>query len=166
MTERNNPFADLGDMPAFERKPKPARPVETAAIDQIAEESGFVSRQPLKPAKTPKRKPRLHRTGRNENFTLKVTKETRERYHRMAEMSAADCWRGCWNWRLMRWNQLKTSLISPRLQKRADLNISDVNDFAGVRRGGFHGQRALQTCDGSALQSRHQRRNRFERPLT
>jgi len=85
MIERNNPFADLGEMPTFERKPKPARSIESDAIDLIAEESGFVSRQPVKPAKAPKRKPRLHRTGRNENFTLKVTKETRERYHKMAD---------------------------------------------------------------------------------
>lgn len=85
MTERSNPFANLGDMPAFERKPKPARPVESAAIDLIAEENGFVSRQPAKPTKPPKRKPRLHRTGRNQNFTLKVTNETRERFHRLAD---------------------------------------------------------------------------------
>lgn len=86
MTERSNPFADLGgELPVFGRKPKPIRPVDTEAVDQIAEESGFVSRQAPKPTKPPKRKPRLHRTGRNENFTLKVTKETRERYHRMAD---------------------------------------------------------------------------------
>jgi len=85
MIERTNPFANLGEMPAFERKPKPVRLADGEAIDVIAEESGFVSRQPTKVARAPKRKPRLHRTGRNENFTLKVTKETRERYHKMAD---------------------------------------------------------------------------------
>jgi hypothetical protein len=85
MTERTDPFANLREMPAFERKTRPVRPSDVEAIDVIAEESGFVSRHPAKPAKTPKRKPRLHRTGRNENFTLKVTKETRERFHRMAD---------------------------------------------------------------------------------
>jgi hypothetical protein len=85
VTERTDPFANLRNMPSFERKARPVRPADAEAIDVIAEESGFVSRQPPKPAKAPKRKPRLHRTGRNENFTLKVTKETRERYHRIAD---------------------------------------------------------------------------------
>lgn len=85
MTERTNPFAGLGEAPAFERKPKVVRPVESEDIDRIAEESGFVSRQPAKSSKAPKRKPRLHRTGRNLNFTLKVTVETRDRFHKLAD---------------------------------------------------------------------------------
>lgn len=85
MTERSNPFADLSEVPVFERKPKPIRPVDTEAMDVIAEESGFVSRQPAKAPKTPKRKPRLHRTGRNVNFTLKVTVETRDRFYKLAD---------------------------------------------------------------------------------
>jgi hypothetical protein len=85
MNERTNPFAGLGEAPTFERKPRVVRPVESDEIDRIAEESGFVSRQPAKSLKAPKRKPRLHRTGRNLNFTLKVTAETRDRFHKLAD---------------------------------------------------------------------------------
>lgn len=85
MTERTNPFAGFGEMPAFERKPKSPRAVQSDAIDLIAEQSGFISRQPAKVPKQPKRKPRLHRTGRNVNFSLKATAETRDRFHRLAD---------------------------------------------------------------------------------
>src|SRR5215469_2129482 len=85
MTEsRANPFAGLGTPPAFQRKPRPPSAIEDEAIDLIAEESGFVSREPPKAAKAPKRKPRVYRTGRNINFTLKVTGETRDRFDRLA----------------------------------------------------------------------------------
>ena len=83
-SSRSNPFAGLGETPTFDRKPKPVRPQQVEGINQVADESGFVSREPAKP-RTPKRKPRLYRTGRNQNFTLKVTGETRDRFHKLAD---------------------------------------------------------------------------------
>ena len=44
MSERANPFGDLGDFAPAPSKPK----VDRAVIDQVAEATGFPSRQPVK----------------------------------------------------------------------------------------------------------------------
>lgn len=44
MSERANPFGDLGDFTPAQAKPKP----DPAIIDQVAETNGFPSRQPVK----------------------------------------------------------------------------------------------------------------------
>jgi hypothetical protein len=44
MTERANPFGDLGDFAPAPAKPK----ADPAVIDQVAVEHGFLSRQPVK----------------------------------------------------------------------------------------------------------------------
>lgn len=44
MTERANPFGDLGDFAPAPAKPK----VDPAVIDQVAEANGFPSRQPVR----------------------------------------------------------------------------------------------------------------------
>jgi hypothetical protein len=86
MNERVNPFAILKDPPAFSTKPKPEKPVEEEALAQIAEENNFTSRQAPKPAKkTERRKPRLHRTGRNVQFNAKATAETIAKFYRLAD---------------------------------------------------------------------------------
>jgi hypothetical protein len=97
MSERANPFGDLGDFAPGPAKPKPDR----AALDQVAEESGFVSRQPAKATvsepvlaapvspqaqvKTGAREQRRFRTGRDKQVNIKATDETIERMKRMAD---------------------------------------------------------------------------------
>jgi hypothetical protein len=84
MSERANPFADLKIPQTFSTKPKAARPVEEQTIARIADDNNFTSREPPKP-KTPKRKPRVHRTGRNQQFTAKVTAETIAKIYKLAD---------------------------------------------------------------------------------
>lgn len=85
MSERVNPFATLKDPPVFETKPKAEKPVAKDDIDRIAEENRFHSRQARKEPAVPRRKPRLYRTGRSYNFTVKATMETRDRFHKAAD---------------------------------------------------------------------------------
>ena len=90
-TERVNPFADLSE---FETRPAPkaVSPIETAQIDQLAEEHGFPSRQPAKtapasltPAETAFRPRRRHTTGRNQQINIKATPETIAHLYRLAD---------------------------------------------------------------------------------
>jgi hypothetical protein len=88
MSERVDAFATLKDVPVFELKPKADKPVSKDAIDQIADENRFPSRQARKEPATPRRKPRVYRTGRSLNFSLKATVETRDRFHKAADVHA------------------------------------------------------------------------------
>lgn len=89
MTSRTNPFADLSD---FEPQPK-AKTVPVAAIEQIAEDSGFPSRkarakpqpEPVAPTIEPVRAMRRYTTGRNRQINIKATGETIERLYRLAD---------------------------------------------------------------------------------
>lgn len=94
MSERNNPFGDLGEF-APKTAPKP-KPVEPELIEQLAEANNFPSRQPartkgeakLAPAAAPAQPARIQRrytTGRNRQINLKVTTETAERFYQAAE---------------------------------------------------------------------------------
>jgi hypothetical protein len=85
MSERVNPFANLTDPPVFTTKPRTAKPVEEETIARIAEENRFPSRQAAKPAKAERRKPRIHRTGRNQQFNAKATAETIARIYKNAD---------------------------------------------------------------------------------
>lgn len=86
MNERVNPFATLKDVPSFSTKVKPEKTVEPQALAQIAEENNFTSRQAPKPAKkADRRKPRIHRTGRNVQFNTKATPETIAKFYRLAD---------------------------------------------------------------------------------
>jgi hypothetical protein len=85
MNSRVDAFASLADLPAFEVKPKAAKPLAKDAIDRIAEDNKFPSRQAPKSARTSKREPRLYRTGRNRHFGVKATNETVERFYKMAD---------------------------------------------------------------------------------
>jgi len=85
MSERVNAFATLKEVPVFDVKPKTEKPVAKDAVDRMAEANGFPSRQPRKVAGPPARKPRLYRTGRNRNFSLKATNEAVERFYRAAD---------------------------------------------------------------------------------
>jgi len=84
MNERVNPFANLTDPPTFTTKPKTEKPVEEATIAKLAEQNNFPSRQATK-AKAERRKPRIHRTGRNQQFNAKATAETINRIYKLAD---------------------------------------------------------------------------------
>jgi hypothetical protein len=85
MNTRVNAFADLNSaLPAFTVKPKKDKPLAEEAITRMAEEHNFPSRQAPKP-KEPKRKRRVHTTGRNRQFNVKATNDTVERFYKMAD---------------------------------------------------------------------------------
>lgn len=85
-TERIDPFADLGELPSFTTKPRTHKPVDTKAIDQIARDQNFPSRQPAKEQAVPEpRKRRVYTTGRNRQINFKGTAETIERFYSMAD---------------------------------------------------------------------------------
>jgi hypothetical protein len=85
MNERVNPFANVKEPPVFTTKPKPEKPVEEETIARIAEANNFPSRQATKPAKVERRKPRVYRTGRNQQFNAKVTAETMAKIYKLAD---------------------------------------------------------------------------------
>jgi hypothetical protein len=83
-SERANPFADVGSLPTFEPKPKPSKPVAREPIEQVAEASGFPSRQAVR-APTRKRVGRRYKTGRNQQINIKATSQVIERLYQMAD---------------------------------------------------------------------------------
>jgi hypothetical protein len=85
MNTRVNPFANVPEPPVFTTKPKKETPVEKETIERIAEENNFPSRQAPKPSKAERRKPRIYRTGRNQQFNAKATPETIQRFYKMAD---------------------------------------------------------------------------------
>lgn len=85
MSGRVNPFAKLTELPVFEAKQKNEKPVAKEAIDRIAADNNFPSRQGTKAPSTPKRKPRVYRTGRNQHLGIKATGETIERFYKAAD---------------------------------------------------------------------------------
>ncbi len=85
---RANPFGNLDDF-----APEPAaKPVPAAAIEEIAQTSGFPSRKAqggagegaVPPAPAP-RQPRRHTTGRNRQINIKATEETIATLYRIAD---------------------------------------------------------------------------------
>jgi hypothetical protein len=85
MSERVKPFANLTEPPVFTTKPRKEKPVEEETIALIAKQHNFPSRQAPKSQKAERRKPRIHRTGRNQQFNAKVTPETIERFYKLAD---------------------------------------------------------------------------------
>jgi len=85
MNDRVNAFLNITDPPVFTTKPKPDKRVEEEAIARIAEQNNFPSRQAPKAPKTERRKPRIHRTGRNQQFNAKATAETIGRIYKLAD---------------------------------------------------------------------------------
>jgi hypothetical protein len=85
MNERVDPFAGLAGAPAFTVKPRAEKPIAKEAIDTIAEEHNFPSREARKAPASSKRKPRIYRTGRNRHFGIKATSETVERFYKAAD---------------------------------------------------------------------------------
>jgi hypothetical protein len=85
MNTRVNPFADLANPPVFTTKTKAEMPVPTETIERIADDHNFPSRQARRTRAAPVRKPRIYRTGRNRNFSVKASTETVERFYTMAD---------------------------------------------------------------------------------
>jgi hypothetical protein len=85
MSERVNPFANIEDPPVFTTKPRAEKRAEETAIAQLAEQNNFPSRQAARPSKAERRKPRIHRTGRNVQFNAKAKAETISRVYKQAD---------------------------------------------------------------------------------
>jgi hypothetical protein len=85
MSERVDPFANLMEPPVFAPKTKKDKPVEEDVIERLAQENKFPSRQASKPPNVVRRKPRIHRTGRNQQFNAKATPETIQRFYKLAD---------------------------------------------------------------------------------
>jgi len=89
MNARVNPFATLADPPVFTTKSKTEKAVPAETIERIASENNFPSRQAAKPPKEPRRKRRVYTTGRNQQFNIKATAETIDRFYKMADQKRA-----------------------------------------------------------------------------
>jgi hypothetical protein len=85
MTSRANPFADAETLPVFAPKPKSAKPIETEQLDQIAEATGFPSRQAARVLPASPRARRRYKTGRNQQINIKATPAAIERLYKMAD---------------------------------------------------------------------------------
>ena len=85
MSGRVDPFAILKEPVNFTTKPRKGKPVEEAAIEDIARQNNFPSRQAPKPVNTERRKQRRYRTGRNQHLGIKATAETVERFYKQAD---------------------------------------------------------------------------------
>jgi hypothetical protein len=84
-TNRANPFADIENLPTFEPKPKTTPRANKEQIGELADASGFPSRQPVRAA--PARRPsgRRYKTGRNQQINIKATPEVIERLYKLAD---------------------------------------------------------------------------------
>lgn len=83
---RANPFADVAAaLPTFPTKPKASEPVASDQVERISQEHNFPSRQPVKAKPRPPRRIARHRTGRNQQFNIKATAETIERFYKLAD---------------------------------------------------------------------------------
>jgi hypothetical protein len=85
MSGRVNPFDNLKDPPVFTTKPRPEKPVSEDAMERLAEQNNFPSRQATKSPKAERRKPRIHRTGRNQQFNAKASAETINKIYKLAD---------------------------------------------------------------------------------
>jgi hypothetical protein len=85
MSTRKNPFATLAEASAFQTKPPRAEPISDAAIDDIAKNRNFPSREGPRSATKPARQPRRYRTGRDQHVGIKTTIETRDRFYKAAD---------------------------------------------------------------------------------
>jgi hypothetical protein len=85
MSGRADPFAILKEpLPSFSTKPRSEKRVEEEAVARIADENNFPSRQAPRVPREPRRKPRVYRTGRNQQFNAKATPETIEKFYKLA----------------------------------------------------------------------------------
>ena len=85
MSGRVDPFSILKEPPNFATKPRAEKPVEESAVEDIARQNNFPSRQAPKAPKAERRKQRRYRTGRNQHLGIKATPETVERFYKAAD---------------------------------------------------------------------------------
>jgi hypothetical protein len=85
MSGRVDPFSILKEPPSFPTKPRAEKPVEESAVEDIARQNNFPSRQAPKAPKAERRKQRRYRTGRNQHLGIKATPETVERFYKAAD---------------------------------------------------------------------------------
>jgi hypothetical protein len=85
MSGRIDSFAILKDPPNFTTKPRTEKPVEESAVEDIARQNNFPSRQAPKAPKAERRKQRRYTTGRNQHLGIKATKETVDRFYKAAD---------------------------------------------------------------------------------
>ena len=88
MSGRANPFGDDGaeqglDLSAFKQPRKPVAAAKPEDIRKVAEKASFQSREP-QPA-PPAPEPRVYRTGRNIQFTCKVTQELHDEIYALTD---------------------------------------------------------------------------------
>ena len=82
MTERANLFADDIDISGFKPKePQPAPSKEQ--VKAFSEQASFPSREMPKPVV--RRPPRIHRTGRNIQLSVKVSQEAIDAFYRISD---------------------------------------------------------------------------------
>lgn len=87
MSDRANPFANLGDFEVKTAK----RPIAAATIEKIADESGFPSRTSRRSTEAISTDPpvlrprRRYTTGRNRQINIKATSDTIERLYALAD---------------------------------------------------------------------------------
>jgi hypothetical protein len=84
MSTRKNPFATLAEA-SFEPKPPRAQPLSDDAIERIAQNRNFPSREASKPKAEPARRQRRYRTGRNQHIGIRATAETVERFYKAVD---------------------------------------------------------------------------------
>jgi len=85
MSTRKNPFASLEDAAQFEPKPPREQPVANDAIERIAENRNFPSREAPKSKAKPVRQQRRYRTGRDQHLGIKASADTRDRFYQAAD---------------------------------------------------------------------------------
>lgn len=81
-TDRVNPLEDLSD---FETNPSHRRP-PAEALEQVARDNGFPTREPVQAAVRPMDRRRRRTTGRNRQINIKATAETIDRLYRLADV--------------------------------------------------------------------------------
>lgn len=87
MSDRVNPFGDLGD---FAPSPLKRKADQKDVVDEVAAQNGFPSRQPAATTSTSTERPssrqqRRYTTGRNKQINIKATDETIQRLYRLAD---------------------------------------------------------------------------------
>jgi hypothetical protein len=87
MSDRVNPFGDLGD---FAPSPLKIKVDQKDVVDEVAAQHGFPSRQPgvatsASAERPPGRQQRRYTTGRNKQINIKATHETIQRLYRLAD---------------------------------------------------------------------------------
>lgn len=79
--DRVNPLEDLSD---FGAKPSHRRP-PAEALEKVARENGFPTREPVQAAVPPSDGRRRRTTGRNRQINIKATAETIECLYRLSD---------------------------------------------------------------------------------